>query len=1530
MQKSTKRNLLALFVCLVFGSATMFAATAKIADKEANQTLRQTTGLFDQQSNTVSNIEFDITNYGIWGLNIRRNEASGRWPRGSANNYIFGGGIWFAAKKTKPGTDEVKNYVEVTYNPNSGRSWMVPGRISDGDRASNDPANLTKYRTYFSIDFNPATGEALESGDGQAWPIWDASADPNAQLKTDRYYGYYIDDVAQRSTSVFPKGPAFISGEDIFCTYKDTDLSYYEGGETQRKTEGYPLRLQFDQMVYSWGYGRYKDFIFMMYNITNSSADTLHKCWMAPVLDVDIAIATAASAGAANDFVSYHHEDSTLNLAYQWTGTSQGEKGKGFGYLGYDFLESPTVFQKKDTVEIDTFNVYVKIDTTYDDLGNPIYTKTEIKKDTTISVIRFLQDPENGFVRKDKPFYPTSEQLGLVTFKNWAIDVDPKADDERYLFMSEGVKDKSDKEGDKRFMMATGPFSMRPKDTVRIVVGVALAPGSKGTDCDGSLEDLAAMVDLDKFMQAVYDSNFRAPAPPDRTVFTKWTPLNNAVKIEWNGMAEMSEDDYEKGLDFMGYTLYRARETNSDSKPVYTWKPIKSWSISTPFVKSVRKPAGESNNLLMTALDSLRLIGPLTDNSGNILDSMAIRVMRIGNGMILFDNLRSMNYTGSSVFPSRIRNKYYPIIQYIDTSYYSRPWGNYYSTVTDPEPKFVKTGGGDVPVRFYTENTKDKLFTDVLVGTVNLNRALLKYNPIFYTRKTVQVDSKERIPEDGLIYKVINNVVTTTVDSVYFLDTYKQADINGATVGVIDVLVPIAAKDMLTDTIQVQTAMDTVYSYIQRRHAVVKFPDFEQSLEAREKVIMPYMKEITDNYTFVDIGDDNGDNKVTLNEDVLKTEKLINNMPYYYKMLAFDEGDYQQPTPHKENDASVGLPNLIETYPREGRVSEKPTFEIISKDVDKLGALYNFKFYALDNERVNSLFGGHEFELEFTPFWYGYNIAIGGGTLKTQFGLYTRKMKITDLTTGNIVFDGQTQLETSPCDNSFRELFTERGSSYVWADSVVTDSITGAKFTFGAYDSDESVVRTGRFSSGDYQTAGYCYAPYWSNEAAGTMAFDFDFSIKQFGGAYRPDSTTLSIAKTGTTTAVTPVNALFAESEVDKTTPLGRNPKYLTTDFGSFNNGPGEYKVEFMPGGEETVTLAYGKNGTEEATFTLKYLNLKVTNDIKHTRPAVEGEDDAAVTVTYPGEMSHVALNPFESEYGFKNPITNTFDYISSVLPDPRALYVEGKSTDEFIGKYNIHAFGWVNGRGNYNRLTITNQVARSLDTVIRNSKTPYTGLQGRYYYSAESVAINPKTNKKDSIDFTHIMNIAGVQFVLDYANKGRRYEQTAEWGFVDPKEYVFGDDFKVGDVITLKTTGGALGLPMPGAKVRFKVNKTDQDNRKITDNILDKVNIIPNPYYISHIGQKSPYDAKIYFTKLPKQAKIEIYTITGDLIATLNHNESSLETDKESVEVWDLLSKNGQRVASQTMAAVITTPDGAQTIKNFTVVVGGFRIIED
>ena len=55
--------------------------------------------MFDQQEHKVSNFDFYVTNYGIWGQDKAYQNGGGWWPRGSQNQYVYGAGIWIGAKK---------------------------------------------------------------------------------------------------------------------------------------------------------------------------------------------------------------------------------------------------------------------------------------------------------------------------------------------------------------------------------------------------------------------------------------------------------------------------------------------------------------------------------------------------------------------------------------------------------------------------------------------------------------------------------------------------------------------------------------------------------------------------------------------------------------------------------------------------------------------------------------------------------------------------------------------------------------------------------------------------------------------------------------------------------------------------------------------------------------------------------------------------------------------------------------------------------------------------------------------------------------------------------------------------------------------------------------------------------------------------------------------------------------------------------------------------------------------------------------
>ena len=507
MAKYKFLKLWCIVAALVLIAAQMGLAGTK--SSSAGARLGKTTG-FEVRLSNISNNEFYLANYGVFGHNVATGLAGWYWPRQSNKAYIFGMSVWFGTKK-KVGADTLK-LVSVGYNPNSGASWFVPGSIDDGlSRLDDSDPNAAKYYLYMGTDFTPA-GVNAKNKDKAVWPIrW---KDQTRTPGKNGYFGEYISDPTERANYA----PVFISQEDMFSIYKDTDV---KANPEYKPGSGYPVGLDIQGTTYSWGFGPYKDFVFFVYNVINKSSDTLRSCYLAPAGDPDMGTAT-------NDHNAYYLRDPSLNLAFQFTETEAGYAG----ILGFDFLESPKVKSVADSIEV--------------------FQKTGLTRNI-------------------------GEQIGLTTFRNWTIDIDPANGPARYDFMASGTRDQDNGPGDKRLLTATGPFTMNPGDTARTVVCVMLAPGVGSWNAPPDVQNsgyLDSLVSLDKFAQKVYDNNFAAPKPPDPAQVTA-SGIDRGVMVTWDTTSEASKDTLSGGAAFYGYRVYRSR---SQSGP---WKLLMDSSMST-------------------------------------------------------------------------------------------------------------------------------------------------------------------------------------------------------------------------------------------------------------------------------------------------------------------------------------------------------------------------------------------------------------------------------------------------------------------------------------------------------------------------------------------------------------------------------------------------------------------------------------------------------------------------------------------------------------------------------------------------------------------------------------------------------------------------------------------------------------------------------------------------------------------------------------------------------------------------------------
>jgi hypothetical protein len=232
--------------------------------------------------------------------------------------------------------------------------------------------------------------------------------------------------------------------------------------------------------------------------------------------------------------------------------------------------------------------------------------------------------------------------------------------------------------------------------------------------------------------------------------------------------------------------------------------------------------------------------------------------------------------------------------------------------------------------------------------------------------------------------------------------------------------------------------------------------------------------------------------------------------------------------------------------------------------------------------------------------------------------------------------------------------------------------------------------------------------------------------------------------------------------------------------------------------------------------------------------------------------------------------------------------------------------------------------------------ENPRGTTTGAFYFPHDRGAntVNGKT-----LATVHRIRVAGAEIILNapgISSVGETGDGTGARGEAVP-------DIKPGDKISVSFTGVAKNMPFPGQAFVIKTTKDSVDFKNAqlyVDTVLEQVQVVPNPYVVTHSGQTSTDNAKLYFTRLPPRATIEIYNVAGDLIKTLEHNayvtgtngNTELASNATMLE-WNLLSEGRQRIGSQVLTARVIAKDEkggvtGEVIKKFAVVVGGYRIV--
>ncbi|MFQ6678015.1 MAG: hypothetical protein ACE5D0_06795 [Fidelibacterota bacterium] len=146
---------------------------------------------------------------------------------------------------------------------------------------------------------------------------------------------------------------------------------------------------------------------------------------------------------------------------------------------------------------------------------------------------------------------------------------------------------------------------------------------------------------------------------------------------------------------------------------------------------------------------------------------------------------------------------------------------------------------------------------------------------------------------------------------------------------------------------------------------------------------------------------------------------------------------------------------------------------------------------------------------------------------------------------------------------------------------------------------------------------------------------------------------------------------------------------------------------------------------------------------------------------------------------------------------------------------------------------------------------------------------------------------------------------------------------------------------PPDGARLKFYTSKPfctleSTDSYKITflnpvvnvDNVgdeMDRIKVVPNPYVASSSFEVAPPavfsmgrgERRVDFIHLPQKCEINIYTIAGDHVKTINHSGTLFD----GTESWNLLNSEDQDIAAGYYVYHVKSDGGAEHIGRLAVI---------
>ncbi|RMF10618.1 MAG: hypothetical protein D6762_01125 [Candidatus Neomarinimicrobiota bacterium] len=105
------------------------------------------------------------------------------------------------------------------------------------------------------------------------------------------------------------------------------------------------------------------------------------------------------------------------------------------------------------------------------------------------------------------------------------------------------------------------------------------------------------------------------------------------------------------------------------------------------------------------------------------------------------------------------------------------------------------------------------------------------------------------------------------------------------------------------------------------------------------------------------------------------------------------------------------------------------------------------------------------------------------------------------------------------------------------------------------------------------------------------------------------------------------------------------------------------------------------------------------------------------------------------------------------------------------------------------------------------------------------------------------------------------------------------------------------------------------QRSTDLVENPLSRVQVVPDPYVVTNAWETSEFGKKLQFNHLPARCTIRIYTLMGEELAVVPHDNT------QGYEFWNMRTRHDQFIAPGVYLYHITSPGGWETSGRFLVI---------